>query len=176
MIILLSFTFLSVDCWHFWSVFCPPLIQIQKAILITFRKSMSLWQVWWEYVCYEHRQYCQQFTVHFRNILMMTYLAKPKRSWCRFSKLLFLAAYGKCGCSLLQIYTSLYFMTCSKVFFFFFFFFKYFSMKAQSKSVVQLGNSGLYQIAFKGRWKLPQVRAIENFSMEKIFYWVIKIW
>ena len=32
-------------------------------------------------------------------------------------------------------------------------------------------NSGFYQIVFRGRWKLPQMRAIANFAVN-IFYWV----
>ena len=32
-----------------------------------------------------------------------------------------------------------------------------------------MGNSGLYQTAFKGRWKFFQVRAIKNFTLEEIF-------
>ena len=35
-----------------------------------------------------------------------------------------------------------------------------------------MGNSSFYQIAFRGRWKFPQVSAIANFAMKKIFYWV----
>ena len=41
--------------------------------------------------------------------------------------------------------------------------------------VVQMGNSGFYQIAFRGRWKSPPVRAMENFAIKKIFYWVVVI-
>ena len=32
-----------------------------------------------------------------------------------------------------------------------------------------MGNSGLYEIAFKGRWKFPQMRPIENFVVEEFF-------
>ena len=38
-----------------------------------------------------------------------------------------------------------------------------------------MNNSAFYQIAFRGRWKFPQVRAIANFSMKEIFYWVVGI-
>ena len=40
---------------------------------------------------------------------------------------------------------------------------------------MQMENSSLYQIAFKIRWKFPEVRVNENFAMKKIFYWVVGI-
>ena len=36
-------------------------------------------------------------------------------------------------------------------------------------------NSGFYEISFRGRWKFPLVRAIENFAIKEIFYWVVGI-
>ena len=41
--------------------------------------------------------------------------------------------------------------------------------------MVQMENSGFYQIVFGGRWKFPQVRAIEIFAIKEIFYWVVGI-
>ena len=41
--------------------------------------------------------------------------------------------------------------------------------------MVQMGNSGFYQAVFRGRWKFPQVRGIENFAVKEIFYWVARI-
>ena len=29
---------------------------------------------------------------------------------------------------------------------------------------MQMGNSGFYQVVFKGKWKFPQVRAMTNFA------------
>ena len=41
---------------------------------------------------------------------------------------------------------------------------------------MQMNNSGYFQIPFRGRWKFPQVKAIENFAVEDIFHWVLGIW
>ena len=41
--------------------------------------------------------------------------------------------------------------------------------------LVQMGNSGFYQIVFRGRCKFPQVRGTENIAIKEPFYWIVGI-
>ena len=38
-----------------------------------------------------------------------------------------------------------------------------------------MGNLGFYQIVFRDKLEFPQVRAIKNFAIKEIFYWVAGI-
>ena len=66
-------------------------------------------------------------------------------------------AYGKFGWNFPQNYTTLFFMICFK------YFLKHFIMMIHKFT----------KLVFMGRWKFPHVRAIANFAIEEIFYWVV---
>ena len=66
-------------------------------------------------------------------------------------------AYGKFGWRLPQNYATLFFMICLRIFF------KHFIMMIHRFT----------ELVFMGRWKFPHVRAVANFAIEEIFYWVV---
>ena len=49
-------------------------------------------------------------------------------------------------------------------------------LTSKNPFVVQMRDSGFHQIVFRGKLKLPQVRAIKKFAIKEIFDWVVGIW